>query len=92
MYYNIILKIKNFFLFLIISQVPYLKVEGQVNSPLLLEIPSWVKMMSDPNANYFKAVLSFDVIWKNRKIPQEDLKNANFSEGHERVMLTCSCK
>jgi hypothetical protein len=34
--------------------------------------PEWVKMMNDPNVNYFTAVASFNNYWKNREKPTEE--------------------
>jgi hypothetical protein len=33
------------------------------------ETPEWVKMMNDPNVNYFKAVTNFNEYWKNKEKP-----------------------
>lgn len=32
----------------------------------------WIKMMDDPNVNYFKAVENFNNYWKNREKPTEE--------------------
>ena len=36
------------------------------------ETPEWIKMMNDPNINYFKAIETFDNYWKNREKPTEE--------------------
>ena len=33
--------------------------------------PEWVRMMDDPNVNYFRAVEAFDRYWKDRREPVE---------------------
>jgi hypothetical protein len=34
--------------------------------------PEWVKMMDDPNANYFEVVAAYEAFWKNREMPVEE--------------------
>jgi hypothetical protein len=34
--------------------------------------PEWIKMMNDPNVNYFNAVATFNDYWKNREKPTEE--------------------
>jgi hypothetical protein len=37
-----------------------------------LQIPSWIAMMDDPNANYFEAIKAFDSYWKHKEKPVEE--------------------
>lgn len=34
--------------------------------------PHWIKMMDDPNVNYFEAVKAFETYWKGRTKPVEE--------------------
>lgn len=34
--------------------------------------PSWVKMMDDPNTNYYEAVNSFEQYWKGKELPMDE--------------------
>ncbi|WP_312900784.1 hypothetical protein [Chryseobacterium taichungense] len=36
------------------------------------EVPEWIKMMDDPNVNYYQAVKNFDDYWKDKKKPVEE--------------------
>jgi hypothetical protein len=48
--------------------------------------PSWVKMMEDPNVNYYEAVKSFEQFWKGRDLPmeEEELLNENITREEKR--------
>lgn len=44
--------------------------------------PVWIKMMDDPNTNYYEAIKAFDEYWKNRKKPsyeEEEMEEGNLS-------------
>ncbi len=45
--------------------------------------PVWIKMMDDPNANYYEALKAYEVYWKHHEEPvdEEEL----MSEGKEKV-------
>ncbi len=34
--------------------------------------PEWVKMLDDPNANYFEVIAAYEAFWKDRKMPVEE--------------------
>jgi hypothetical protein len=34
--------------------------------------PAWVRMIDDPNTNYYSAVREFDAFWKGRDLPIEE--------------------
>ena len=36
------------------------------------ELPSWVAMIDNPNINYFEAIKTFDVFWKDKFIWDEE--------------------
>lgn len=36
------------------------------------ETPAWIKMMDDPNVNYYTAVETFNNYWKNKEKPTEE--------------------
>ncbi|MBC7486429.1 MAG: hypothetical protein H7282_06735 [Cytophagaceae bacterium] len=39
--------------------------------------PLWIKMMNDPNVNYFVACTAFEMYWVGREIPAEEEGEAN---------------
>lgn len=41
------------------------------------ESPVWIKMMNDPNVNYYEACKAFDIYWIGREIPAESEGEAN---------------
>ena len=41
------------------------------NSEADKEEPTWVKMMNEPNVNYFEAVNAFNQYWQGRQVPEE---------------------
>jgi hypothetical protein len=44
--------------------------------------PAWVKMMDDPNTNYYEAIKSFEQFWKGKEKPMEEgeLINENMNK------------
>jgi hypothetical protein len=38
----------------------------------LARYPHWIKMMEDPNVNYFKALEAFEAYWEKRVEPEEE--------------------
>lgn len=45
---------------------------GQAQQPDYSKHPHWIKMMDDPNVNYFEAVKAFETYWKGRTKPVEE--------------------
>ena len=48
--------------------------------------PVWIKMIDDPNTNYYEAIKAFDMYWKDRikPIKEEDILNEKLNEKEER--------
>ena len=42
-----------------------------------MDPPLWVKMMEDPNTNYYRAIEEYNLFWKSHEKPtdEEELKN-----------------
>jgi hypothetical protein len=63
------------------------------------ETPKWVKMMNDPNVNYFEAVSNFNEYWENKDKPvgEEEIfvaKNSRIREnkGNEAILYSFEYK
>lgn len=58
----------------------------QVEHPDYSQNPEWIKMIDNPNTNYYEAVKAFDTYWKNRIKPEgeDDFINENASRKEER--------
>ncbi len=59
------------------------------------EAPEWIKMMNNPNVNYFEAVSSFNEYWKNIEKPvgEEEIfaaKNSKIRENKENEAIRYS--
>ncbi len=39
--------------------------------------PAWIDMMKDPKANYYEAVKAFNLYWKNKEKPIEEMEILN---------------
>ncbi len=44
------------------------------------QTPAWIKMMDDPQVNYFEAVKAFELYWEGKTEPEEESELIN--EGH----------
>ena len=44
--------------------------------------PVWIKMIDDPNANYYEAIKAYDLYWKDKikPIKEEDILNEKLNE------------
>ena len=42
--------------------------------------PVWIKMMQDPNVNYFEAKKAFEMYWEGREEPEEEFISSEKSE------------
>jgi PKD repeat protein/photosystem II stability/assembly factor-like uncharacterized protein len=47
---------------------------SQHNQPLPDPLPYWIEAMDQENANYFKAIHSFESFWKDKEMPGEDFE------------------
>lgn len=59
------------------------------------DTPEWIKMMDDPNVNYFEAVSAFNDYWKNKEKPvgEEEIfaaKNSKIRENKEKEAMLYS--
>lgn len=50
--------------------------------------PKWVKMMHDPNANYFETLKAFRKFWKHRSLPREPFESEELEVFEKEVGLT----
>jgi len=54
--------------------------------PKTINPPYWVKAMNDPEANYYKAVKSYEEFWKGKEKPEDEehlmSKNAEVVKDH----------
>lgn len=48
------------------------------------EEPSWVKMMNEPNVNYFEAINAFNQYWQGRQVPEERGRKDESEKENER--------
>ena len=49
--------------------------------------PKWVKMMNDPNSNFFETVKAFREFWKERELPKEPFENEEMESFEKEVGL-----
>jgi hypothetical protein len=46
-------------------------IDTHKNDVLYKSSPVWIKMMNDPNTNYYEAVKSFNLFWEGKVVPAE---------------------
>lgn len=75
-----------FVLLLSLSATAQDKKETAVVHPDYSKSPEWIKMIDNPNANYYEAIKAFDTYWKGRIKPEgeDDIINENASRKEER--------
>ena len=52
-----------------------------------MTVPSWVKAMNDPDANYYKAIKEYEEFWKGKEKPldEEHLMNKGTEKVKEHI-------
>jgi hypothetical protein len=73
-------------LFAIVIFFSFSKVNVQAQSADYKNSPEWIKMIDDPNANYFEAIKAYETYWKYHEKPKneeeemEEMAQMNYSE------------
>lgn len=49
--------------------------------------PIWIKMMDDPNANFYETIKAFRLYWKDRVLPEEPFENKEMDTFEKEVGL-----
>jgi hypothetical protein len=65
---------------------------GQGKKNLELETPKWVKMMYDPNCNYFQTLEEFRNFWKGKALPEEPFEDQEMDVFEREVGLIANEK
>lgn len=60
------------FLFISLPYFGFCQKEKELTEEQLSSYPHWIKMMDDPNTNYFKALDAFEAYWEKRVEPEEE--------------------
>ncbi len=63
------------------------KKSGTYNSKKYKKEPVWIKMMDDPQSNYFETIRAFREYYKNRKLPKEPFENKEMEVFEKEVGL-----
>jgi hypothetical protein len=85
----------NFFLKAVITLLFLCFFQNMEAQKFANETPEWIKMMNDPNVNYFDAVSNFNKYWKNKEKPVEEeeifaAKNSKIRENKEQEAILYS--
>jgi len=72
-----------FFMAVFACQPAYSQNSGVKSQPDYKNDPVWIKMMDDPNVNYYEAVKAYETYWSGREKPGEE--EEMMAEGTDKV-------